>query len=124
MRVTDRAGERIGRVGGGVAGQSEQALHHVLDLIFFCVAVADHRLLHLQRRVFGDRSPARTAAQMAVPRAWPSASVDCGLTLTNTFSTATSPGPCSAMISPSPSRITFRRVARSPPPDFTQPLVT
>ena len=36
--------------------------------------------------------PASTAAQIAVPRAWPSASVDCGLTLTNTFSTATSAG--------------------------------
>src|SRR5712671_728946 len=43
--------------------------------------------------------PASTAAQMAVPRAWPSASVDWGFTLTNTFSTATSTGPCAAMIS-------------------------
>ncbi len=69
-------------------------------------------------------SPASTAAQIAVPRAWPSASVDCGLTLTNTFSTATSAGPCAAMISFRPSRIAFSRAARSPPPDFTQPLVT
>ncbi len=38
-------------------------------------------------------SPASTAAEIAAPRACPSSSVDCGLTLTNTFSTATSVGP-------------------------------
>src|ERR1041384_4956305 len=65
-----------------------------------------------------------TAAQIAVPRAWPSARVDCGLTLTNTFSTATSSGPCAAMIWFRPSRIALRRCARAPSPDFTQPLVT
>src|SRR5256885_1127947 len=68
--------------------------------------------------------PASTAAQMAVPRACPSASVDCGLALTNTISTATSPGACAAMMPFSPSRIAFSLVARSPPPDLTQPLVT
>jgi hypothetical protein len=69
-------------------------------------------------------SPARTAAQIAVPRAWPSASVDCGLMLTKTFSTATSIGPCAAMTSFSPSRMLFSRCARSPSPDLTQPLAT
>src|SRR5229473_4468186 len=68
--------------------------------------------------------PASTAAQMAVPRACPSASVDCGLALTNTISTATSPGACAAMMPFSPSRIAFSLVARSPAPDLTQPLVT
>src|SRR6266542_4545382 len=33
-------------------------------------------------------NPASTAAQIAVPRAWPSASVDAGLMLTKTFSSA------------------------------------
>ena len=37
-------------------------------------------------------SPASTAAAMAAPRAWPSSSVECGLMLTKTFSTATSVG--------------------------------
>src|SRR5947207_121595 len=68
--------------------------------------------------------PASTAAQIAVPRACPSASVDCGLALTNTISTATSPGACAAMIPFSPSRIAFSLAARSPAPDLTQPLVT
>ena len=39
-------------------------------------AVADDRLLHLQRRVFGTGSPASTAAAIAAPRAWPSSSVE------------------------------------------------
>ena len=47
MCMTNRAGERVGGIRGGVAGQREQALHHVLDLFFFCVAVADHRLFDL-----------------------------------------------------------------------------
>jgi hypothetical protein len=55
VRVTDRASERIGGVGGWIARQREQALHHVLDLLFLGVAVADHRLLHLERSVLGDR---------------------------------------------------------------------
>src|SRR5471032_634490 len=33
-------------------------------------------------------SSASTSAQMAAPRAWPSSKVDCGLTLTKTFSMA------------------------------------
>src|SRR3990170_4144499 len=75
--------------------------------------------------VYSDTGrPAITAAQIAVPRACPSARVDCGLALTNTFSTATSRGACAAITSFRPSRIAFRRVARSPAPDFTQPLAT
>src|SRR5688572_14633559 len=68
--------------------------------------------------------PASTAAQIAVPRAWPRARVDCGLVLTNTFSTATCPGAWASMTSFSPSRITLSRAARSPSPDLTQPLAT
>src|SRR5581483_4288035 len=67
--------------------------------------------------------PAITAAQIAVPRAWPSSKVDCGFTLTKTFSIATSTGPCSAITSRRPSSSTFSRAARSPLPDLTQPLV-
>src|SRR5258706_2037935 len=67
--------------------------------------------------------PASSAAQIAVPRAWPRASVDCGLTFTKTFSTATAVGAWAAITSRSPSRMAFRRMARSPSPDFTQPLV-
>ena len=55
MRVADRAGERVGGVGAGVSGQSEQPFHHVLHLFFFCVALADHGLLDLQRSVLRDR---------------------------------------------------------------------
>src|SRR6185436_11088587 len=68
--------------------------------------------------------PAITAAQIAVPRAWPSSSVDCGLTLTKTFSIETSCGRFDAMISAIPSRMHLSRVARSPEPDLMQPLVT
>ena len=55
MRVADRARERVGRVGRGIARQREQAPHHVLHLLLGGVAVADHRLLDLQRGVLGDR---------------------------------------------------------------------
>ena len=70
-------------------------------------------------------SSASTAAEIAAPRAWPSSSVDCGLTLTNTFSMATSVGRCRA--------ITSREIARgsrggapgsSPSPLLMQPQVT
>src|SRR5258708_4941424 len=57
MRVADSAGERVRRIGGRIPGQSEQAPDHVLDLFFFGVAIADHRLLHLERSVLGDRQP-------------------------------------------------------------------
>jgi hypothetical protein len=71
MRMADGAGERIGGIGGGVAGQREQALHHVLDLLLGGVAIADHRLLHLQGGVLGHRQPGehrganRRAARLA-----------------------------------------------------------
>src|SRR5688572_998530 len=55
VRMADRAGERIGGVGRGIARQGEQALDHVLHLLFRSVAVADDRLLHLERGVFRHR---------------------------------------------------------------------
>jgi hypothetical protein len=90
--VRNCAGERVRGVGRRRAGKPQQPAHHFLHLFLRRLAVPDHRLLHLQRRVFGDRQPACTAAAIAVPRACPRSSVDCGLTLTNTFSTATSVG--------------------------------
>src|SRR5437773_10343616 len=124
MGMADRASERIGGVGRRVARQGEQAPHHVLHLLFSGVAVPTTDCLTWSAVYSATGRPASTAAQMAVPRACPSASVDCGLALTNTISTATSPGACAAMIPFSPSRIAFNLVARAPAPDLTQPLVT
>jgi hypothetical protein len=88
------------------------------------MAIAHHRLLDLQRGVLRHRQPAQTAAQIAAPRAWPSSSVDSGLTLTNTFSTATWSGACSAITSLRLSRITFRRSGSAIPEVRTTPLPT
>ena len=54
MRVGNGAGQGVGGVGSRFAGQREQATHHMLHLRLGRVAVADHGLLDLQRRVFGD----------------------------------------------------------------------
>lgn len=51
-------GEGVGGIGRGQAGQLEHPLHHVADLVLGRAAVADHRLLDLQRRVFVDAEPA------------------------------------------------------------------
>ena len=99
VRVADRAGKRIGRVGARAAGKAQQPPAPSPAPAPFRVAVADHRLLDLQRGVFGHRRLFSTAAQIAAPRAWPSISVDFGLTLTNTFSTATCSGRCCAITS-------------------------
>src|SRR5467141_4253347 len=55
--MADRAGERIGGVGRRIARKGKQAPHHVLHLLFFGVAVTDHRLLDLQRGVLRNRKP-------------------------------------------------------------------
>src|SRR5882672_1366412 len=55
VRVADGAGERVGGVRSGRALQRQQPLHHLLHLLLGGVAVPDHRLLHLQRGVLGDR---------------------------------------------------------------------
>jgi hypothetical protein len=84
----------------------EQAAHHVRDLFLRRLAVTDDRLLHLQRGVLDDgqlgqyRGANRGAARL------PKSSVDCGLTLTNTFSTATSDGRCSEITAARSVRIT------------------
>jgi hypothetical protein len=54
--------------------------------------MADDGLLHLQRGVFGHRQATLTSAASAAPRAWPSSSVLCGLTLTKTISTEAQSG--------------------------------
>src|SRR3989454_9462831 len=75
------------------------------------------------RAVYSETGkPASTAAQIAVPRAWPSASVDAGLMLTKTFSSAICCGRCRAMTSRRFSRMIFRRSGRSASPDLMQPL--
>ena len=56
--VADRAGEGVGGVEAGAGVEGEEALHHVLDLLLVRLAVADHRLLDLQRGVFGHRQVA------------------------------------------------------------------
>ena len=54
MRMTNSAGKRIRCIRAGTAGKFQQTLHHFLHLLFFCVTVADYRLLDLQRGVFSD----------------------------------------------------------------------
>src|SRR5450631_259989 len=67
---------------------------------------------------------ARTAAEMAAPRAWPSNSVEWGLTFTNTFSIATSPGWCVSMTLAKSRRMSSRRAGSSPCVLRMQPLAT
>ena len=57
MGVTNGAGQRIGGIGSRCAWQAQKLHHHVLHLFLGRLAVADHRLLDLQRRVFGNRQP-------------------------------------------------------------------
>ncbi|ABA48884.1 hypothetical protein BURPS1710b_3404 [Burkholderia pseudomallei 1710b] len=59
VRVADRHAERVGRIGAGPPGQAQQPGDHLLHLLFRRAAVADHRLLELQRRVLGDGQAAR-----------------------------------------------------------------
>ena len=93
VRVADRAASASAASARGQPGQREQAAHHRLHLRLRGPAAADDGLLDLAApctRCTGK--PASTAAAIAAPRAWPSSSVEFGLTLTNTFSTATSVG--------------------------------
>ena len=78
-------------------------------------AVADHRLLHLQRGVLGHREVGADQPASAAPRAPPSSSVDCGLTLTKTISIEAQSGG-SAVTSRTPSKMIFSRPGRSPVP--------
>ena len=55
MGMANRAGKRIGRVGAGAAAKLQQPPDHFLNLFFFCMALADHRLLDLQGGIFGHR---------------------------------------------------------------------
>ena len=53
--VADRARQRVGRIRAGAGVEQQQALDHVLHLFLVRLAVAHHRLLDLQRGVFGHR---------------------------------------------------------------------
>src|SRR5687767_11178202 len=55
MRMADGACEGVGRIRGRIARQREQALDHVLHLLLGGVAVADDRLLDLERGVLRYR---------------------------------------------------------------------
>jgi hypothetical protein len=54
MRMANRAGQRIGGIGGGCAGQIQQPDDHVLDLILGRLALPDYGLFDLQSGVFRD----------------------------------------------------------------------
>src|SRR5215467_4415799 len=69
-------------------------------------------------------SPASTAAQIAVPRACPRASVEAGLALTKTFSTTICCGRCFSITSRRFERIVPSRSGRPEFPDLMQPLAT
>ena len=56
-----------------------------------------------------------TSPVSAAPRAWPSSNVLCGLTLTNTISTAAQSGWKRCTISAMPSKMTFSRAGSAPP---------
>jgi hypothetical protein len=73
MQVADRHRERVGGVvRRGRFRQTEQQLDHLLHLMFFRPAVADHGPLDLGRVYSTTSQPASTAARIATPRAWPS----------------------------------------------------
>ena len=55
MSMTDRAGQRISRIGARGTGQFQQPLHHLLHLFLVGMAISDHGLFHLQGGVFGHR---------------------------------------------------------------------
>src|SRR5262245_5689408 len=58
MHVTDRHGERIGRiVRRGRLCEPKQQLDHLLHLALFRATIAHHRPLHLCGRVLNDRAP-------------------------------------------------------------------
>jgi hypothetical protein len=78
--MTDRAGERVGGIGTGISGQCEQPADHVLHLFFFAWPLPTTACFTWSAVYSATGRPAITAAQIAVPRAWPSSNVDCGLT--------------------------------------------
>jgi hypothetical protein len=53
MSVADGAGKRIRGIGAGIPGKLQQPSDHFLHLFLPCMAFAYHRLLDLQRRIFG-----------------------------------------------------------------------
>jgi len=122
VRVANGAGERVGGVRRGRTREPEQPLHHFLHLFLFRVAVADHGLLHLERRVLCDRQSRidrgadRRAARLAERERGGGIDVDedflqrdlLRAVLADDFSQA--------------SRMALRRSGRSAPPDLTQPL--
>ena len=93
MRMADRQPERVGGVLAGQAGQREQAL----TISWTCSLRAwpwPTTAFFICSAVYSDTARSvDTSAVSAAPRAWPSSSVDCGLTLTKTISTEAQVGP-------------------------------
>ena len=57
MGVRDRAGERVGGIGGFEMHRGKQAPHHGLHLRLVGMADADHGFLDVVGRIFGDFQP-------------------------------------------------------------------
>src|SRR6218665_1688534 len=90
MGVGDGQPQAVGRIGAGQRRQGQQTAHPLPLLaarpwpttaFFICSAVYSATGKWLA-----------TKAVIQAPRAWPSSRVDCGLTLTNTISTAAASG--------------------------------
>src|SRR6187401_2948908 len=110
MGVTDRDGERIGGIGGGLDAGQQAADHHG-DLALVGMARAGHRLLH---EVGGVLEHREAGASRTTPRAWPSFSVDPGFTFTKVSSMAASSGHCASTTAATPSNSSHSRAASEP----------
>jgi len=58
MRMADRDGQRVGRVGGGDRAARQQPAHHHLHLLLVGMAGPDHRFLDEIGGILGDRQAA------------------------------------------------------------------
>ena len=87
MGVADRQAERIGGVRARQAGQAEQAHRpSACTCSFFAWPWPTIAFFICSAVYSATASSSATSADSAAPRAWPSSSVDCGLTLTKTIS--------------------------------------
>ena len=114
VRVADRAGERVGRVGGGRAPAARAGACTISCTCSFAALPWPTTACLTCSAVYSlTGKPASTAAEIAAPRAWPSSSVDCGLTLTKTFSTATSVGRCAPITLARSRRMTLEAIGQA-----------
>ena len=93
VRTADSTSQSVRGIRAGLSGQRQESPHHRRHLLFRGVPFPPTTAcFDLQRGVLEYRQAARDRREIAAPRAWPSKSVEAGLTFTNTFSTATWPG--------------------------------